>query len=100
MMYYYGRGVPLDFVEAEGWFRKAAEQGDATAQEYLGYMHYRGQGVQEDYAEAARWYRKAAEQGHEPAQRALDDLLRKMKAAKQEGPRRQRGEQLQSQPTK
>lgn len=40
-----------------------ADQGDATAQVWLGLMYARGHGVPRDDAEAVRWYRKAAEQG-------------------------------------
>lgn len=47
---------------------KAAEEGDADAQNSLGDMYYDGIGVQQDYDEAARWFRKAAEQGHAQAQ--------------------------------
>ena len=32
LMYGTGRGVPQDFAEAVGWYRKAAEQGTALAQ--------------------------------------------------------------------
>jgi Sel1 repeat-containing protein len=31
-MYYQGWGVPQDYVEAVWWFRKAAEQGDLSAE--------------------------------------------------------------------
>ncbi|MGC9261361.1 MAG: tetratricopeptide repeat protein, partial [Phycisphaerae bacterium] len=47
---------------AEG-FRKAAEQGNASAQHELGRCYYNGQGVERDHAAAAGWFRKAAEQG-------------------------------------
>ena len=49
-------------------YRKAAEQGYATAQCNLGYMYETGHGVPQDYSEAVRWYRKAAEQGYANAQ--------------------------------
>jgi TPR repeat protein len=66
-MYRRGQGVPQDYTEAARWYRKAAEQGDASAQCNLGYMYDRGRGVPQDYAEGARWYRKAADQGHASA---------------------------------
>ena len=50
------------------WYRKAAEQGNANAQNNLGLMYKRGEGVPQDYAEARKWYRKAAEQGLADAQ--------------------------------
>ena len=36
-----------------------AEQGDATAQYYLGNMYSVGRGVKQDDVEAVKWYRKA-----------------------------------------
>ena len=45
-----------------------AEQGDAEAQYFLGWMYYKGQGVPQNYEEAAKWTRKAAEQGRAWAQ--------------------------------
>jgi TPR repeat protein len=46
----------------------AAEQGDADAQNFIGWMYVEGKGVAKDGSEAARWYRKAAEQGDANAQ--------------------------------
>ena len=48
-----------------------AEQGDATAQYYLGNMYSVGRGVKQDDVEAVKWYRKAAEQGLALAQSML-----------------------------
>ena len=52
-----------DYAEAIRWYRRAAEQGDAAAQNDLGSMYLNGFGVTKDTTEAARWYRKSAEQG-------------------------------------
>ena len=57
----YERG---DYATALREFRALAEQGDAGAQNNLGFMYSEGKGVPQDYAEAARWYRMAAEQSH------------------------------------
>ena len=57
-----------DFSQAAEWYRKAAEQGLASAQNSLGVMYQVGEGVSRDYAEALKWYRKAAEQGLADAQ--------------------------------
>jgi len=35
LMYIDGQGVPQDYTQAAQWYRKAAEQGDATAQGML-----------------------------------------------------------------
>ena len=53
------------------WYRKSAEQGDATAQYYLGYMYENGRGVSQDNAKAMEWFRKSAEQGNTDAQYQL-----------------------------
>src|SRR5580700_2149089 len=67
-MYHEGYGVPQDYGEATRWWRKAAEQGDAKAQDGLGFAYRRGEGVAQDYAEAVRWYRKSAEQDYANAE--------------------------------
>jgi TPR repeat protein len=74
-MYFSGQGVPQDYREAAEWFRKAAEQGEAAAQSWLGSMYSHGRGLPQDYEEAAKWFRKAAEQGHAEAK----ELLREMR---------------------
>jgi TPR repeat protein len=61
-MYLYGSGVHQDFAQAAFWWRKAAEQGDAQAQENLIPLYARGLGVQRDEDLAESWSRKAAEQ--------------------------------------
>lgn len=66
-------GIEKDFEEAVKWYRKAAEQGYASAQKDLGDCYYFGQGVDVDNVEAVKWYRKAAEQGDQFAQHSLGD---------------------------
>lgn len=73
-----GRGTKLDGVEAEKWYRRSAEQGDAPAQNALGEL-YEGKNwppelIERDIAEAAKWYRKAAERGNKRAQGNLSLL--------------------------
>ncbi len=70
-MYASGKGVPLDYVEAAKWYRKAADQGNPAAQYNLGVAYANGLGVPLDDAEALKWYRKAAEQGDADAQRVV-----------------------------
>ena len=57
-----------DDTEAVKWFRKAAEQGLARAQCFLGLHYKEGIGVWKDEKEAFKWYTKAAEQGDAVAQ--------------------------------
>ena len=56
------------YKEAFEWFKKAANQGHAGAQNYLGLMYDAGRGTKRDEREAVKWFRKAAEQGHKYAQ--------------------------------
>jgi len=53
--------------------RSRAEQGDAPAQNDLGFRYSIGLGVPRDYAEAVKWRRMAAEQGNLSAQIALSE---------------------------
>lgn len=70
-LYYLGRGVPVDWGEAQVWFRKAAAQGRADAQVKLGVMCFLGQGMPRDLFESVKWFRMAAEQGEIIAQYCL-----------------------------
>ena len=69
--YYNGEGVEKDFTQAAAWYEKAAKQGYAEGQYFLGYCYYEGEGVEKDFTQAAAWYLKAAEQGHAKAQQKL-----------------------------
>jgi hypothetical protein len=44
-----------------------AEQGDAAAQNYLGFLYATGKGVKKDDQAAFNWFRKAADQNHPEA---------------------------------
>ena len=56
-------GTPRDFAQAFDMYRNVAEQGDASAELYLGLAYDLGQNLPRSSVEAARWYRKAAAQG-------------------------------------
>ena len=62
-----GDGVQKDSAEAVKWFRKAAEQGYAPAQNEYG-KHLMNE---RDVVEAVMWFRKAADQGYDKAQNNL-----------------------------
>ena len=62
---FYERG---DFAQAVFWYRKAAEQGNASAQLNLGCRYFNGEGVEQNKAEAVKWFRKSADQGEAKAQ--------------------------------
>ena len=71
--YYNGKGVVQDYGEACKWYRKAAEQGHAEAQNALGICYVNGEGIAKSYDEAYKWFRKAAEQGLAYAQYNLSE---------------------------
>ena len=65
---YYQQG---NHAKAFEWYTKAAHQGFAAAQFYLGVMYEQGQGVRQDDQKAVEWYTKAANQGNAKAQHNL-----------------------------
>lgn len=65
------KNAPFDKSEAIALIKKAAVQGDADAQFYMGEIYHEGKAVETDLDEAAEWYRKAAEQGDEVAEYKL-----------------------------
>jgi TPR repeat protein len=64
--------VAKDYVGAAGWYFRAAQQDDVTAERVLGVMYERGLGVPQDYSKALAWYRRAVA-SHSDA-RAENDL--------------------------
>jgi serine/threonine protein kinase len=83
---YFQKAIKFDkqgkYKKAIKWYRKAAEQGNASAQNNLGFCYEYGEGVEQDYEEAIKWYRKAAEQGNASAQYSLDELYKIIKKEK------------------
>jgi hypothetical protein len=65
------RQLAADYKEAAAWYRKAADQGNVTAQIHLADLYRDGRGVTRDMAQAVAWYRKAAETGDAGAQGTL-----------------------------
>ncbi len=68
------------------WYHKAAEQGHATAQNYLGESYRDGSGVKRDRRKAMHWFRLAAEQGESDAQLSLGYQLFYGEGAKRDRP--------------
>ena len=66
-------------------YRKTAEQGDAAAQNNLGFMYINGLGAPQDYIQAHKWYNLATSQTTEKVvdyMSARDDLaMMKMTAS-------------------
>ncbi len=68
-MYDEGLGVAKSCTKAGEWYRLAAEQGHASAQNNLGLLYETlWCGVVRSNTEAVNWFRKAAEQGDPYAQ--------------------------------
>jgi len=74
LFYRDGLGVPQDDQAALTWLLKAAQQGNADAQNKLGIVYLQGQGVIADAARAGVWFSRAAEQGDRAAQANLAAL--------------------------
>ncbi len=70
-MYAGENGVVKDEAEAVKWYRKAAEQGVANAQTFLGLMYADGRGVVRDELEACKWWLLASAQGEENAKKII-----------------------------
>jgi TPR repeat protein len=66
--------VKRDDDEAQGWYRKAASQGNAFAQYRLGRACERGRGRPKDLVEAYKWYLLSSQLGDKRAARSLDRL--------------------------
>lgn len=76
-VYYFGEDglVPKSAQAAAPWALKAAEAGNAWAQNLVGTMKEHGLGMDRDPSGASAFYRRAALQGNAKAQSALGQLL-------------------------
>jgi TPR repeat protein len=81
VLYLKGHGVPQDNVEANRWFRSAAEQGDAEGQLRLALAFWFGIGVAQDYVQALMWSALAAAQSNEEARIVQAAISKKMTPA-------------------
>ena len=68
-----GGAIPKDFVMAAIWYRKAAEQGLALAQNDLGRLYFNGQGVPQNYSEAYFWLNLGEANGSTSSTDGVDD---------------------------
>ena len=66
--------MPKDPAKAVELFQKAADQGNADAQNNLGVMYYSGEGCPEIRPRPTEWFKKAAAQGNADAQANLDAM--------------------------
>ncbi|XP_016083811.1 protein sel-1 homolog 2 isoform X9 [Ornithorhynchus anatinus] len=63
LLYFHGKGIPVNYVEAFKYFQKAAEKGWPNAQFQLGFMYYFGLGVWKDYKLAFKYFYLASQSG-------------------------------------
>lgn len=74
-IYLWGKqGMKKDHAKAKEWFHKAAKQGSANAQYFMGSLYNQGWGVKKDPSKAAAWTEKAANGGHVEAQFYLGEM--------------------------
>ena len=64
-------GISEDMEPLVQEYYRKAKNGNASAQNSLGYAYNKGNGVEKDYYEAVKWYRKAAKQDDASAQNNL-----------------------------
>ena len=62
VMFMRGLGATKNFKTVAIWFKRAAEQGKASAQYNLGSLYEKGMGVSQNKKLAFEWYKRAAEQ--------------------------------------
>jgi len=72
------------FSELKEEIKSAAVQGDAEAQNALGFMYMNGYGTEQDDAEAVKWFRMAAEEGYADAQTRLGMMYVRSRVVQQE----------------
>ena len=81
-MYFGGRGIPKDDVEAARMFRLTAEQGNGLAQIKLGLLYYTGEGVPKDDVQSYAWMNiGVAQTGNEEGRELLEIITREMTTA-------------------
>ena len=70
--HYYGRNsIKQNFSEAAYWYLKAADAGQSSAQNSIGYMYFEGSGLKKNYPAAVQWLTKSAEQANPKGQKNL-----------------------------
>jgi uncharacterized protein len=83
-MYYSGRGVPRDSVQAAEFFQRAAEQGEPTAQLFLALMYFQSDGVPMNATLAMMWVELALAGGQAEAFQWRGLIMQSMTEAERE----------------
>ncbi|WP_141738429.1 tetratricopeptide repeat protein, partial [Acidithiobacillus caldus] len=74
LSYFLGQGVTQNYVRADYWLKKAAEQGNDRAETTIGIAYLKGLGVPQDSIKALSWLKKASAQGFQPAEHDIQIL--------------------------
>ncbi|WOJ96334.1 tetratricopeptide repeat protein [Congregibacter brevis] len=74
-LFFEGRGVVQDFVQASDWYKKAASQGYAEAMYGLGKMSRSGWGMEVSLVDAYVWLNLASARGESRALQARQEVL-------------------------
>ncbi|MCL2714108.1 MAG: sel1 repeat family protein [Alphaproteobacteria bacterium] len=82
-----GDSIAVNDAKAAFWYRRAAAQGQAEAQDCLGVLYLTGHGVPQDDVEAARWFLMAARQGYVCSQHHIGVLYMEGRGVAQDNPR-------------
>jgi len=78
-----GKGIVQDYREASQLMQKAAEHGEATAQQLYGMMYMLGHGVQQDNVQALKWLTIAASKSNEPYAGNMVQMLQRRMSPEQ-----------------
>ena len=78
VMYYEGKGVPIDYKEAVRVTKIAIKQNDNTSQRNLGEFYEYGRGVKQDNVKALMWYMIALKNGWDESKELIEKLGEKM----------------------
>lgn len=62
-IYYFGKGVPKDLVQARNYYQFACNLNDHVSCMMIGDIYYHGEGVQKDFSLAKVYYEKACNLG-------------------------------------
>lgn len=73
-----------EYTKAYKQWQPLANNGDLTAQNYIGIHHYLGLGIQRDHRIAKEWFEKAAINGHANAQYNLAVMYENGESVKQD----------------
>ena len=76
IMYYYGRGVDVDYKQALPWFEKAAAQDVPAAIHHLADMYLMGHVATPSFRRAREYYSRASGLGNSTAEESMQELAK------------------------